>query len=140
VLVPRIAATLEGYPQPRKLAAAVAVSTACGIATAPVLWLQFHAVPLLAVPANALAEPAVAPLLYLAFSAGLTSLLFPPAAAAIAWLNGWCAAYLAGCARLFGSLPGAQIRSGRALLLVLGLGAAGGAYAWRRWQSSPRST
>ena len=139
-LVPRIATTLEGYPLPRKLAAAVAVSTACGIATAPILWVQFQAVPLLTVPANALAEPAVAPLLYLAFGAGLTSLLFPPAAAVIAWLNGWCAAYLAGCARLFGSLPGAQIRSGRALLLVLVLGAAGGAYAWRRWQSSPPST
>jgi competence protein ComEC len=140
VIVPRIAATLEGYPLPGKLAAAVAVATACGIATAPVLWLQFHAVPLLTVPANALAEPAVAPLLCLAFAAGLTSVLFPPAATAIAWLNGWCAAYLAGCARLFGSLPGAQIRSGRALLAVLVLAAAGGAYAWRRWQSSPRPT
>ena len=140
VLVPRIAATLEGYPLPAKLAAAVAVSMACGVATTPILWLQFHAVPLLTVPANALAEPAVAPLLYLAFAAGLTSLLFPPAATAIAWLNGWCAAYLAGCARLFGSLPGAQIRSGRALLAVLVLAAAGGAYAWRRWQSSPRPT
>jgi len=140
VLVPRIAATLEGYPLPAKLAAAVAVSTACGVATTPILWLQFHAVPLLTVPANALAEPAVAPLLYLAFAAGLTSLLFPPAATAIAWLNGWCAAYLAGCARLFGGLPGAQIRSGRALLAVLVLAAAGGAYAWRRWQSSPRPT
>jgi competence protein ComEC len=140
VLVPRIAATLEGYPLPAKLAAAVAVSTACGVATTPILWLQFHAVPLLTVPANALAEPAVAPLLYLAFAAGLTSVLFPPAATAIAWLNGWCAAYLAVCARLFGSLPGAQIRSGRALLAVLVLAAAVGAYAWRRWQSSPRPT
>ena len=140
VLVPRIAATLEGYPLPGKLAAAVAVSLACGVATTPILWLQFHAVPLLTVPANALAEPAVAPLLYLAFAAGLTSPLFPPAATAIAWLNGWCAAYLAGCARLFGSLPGAQIRSGRALIAVLVLAAAGGAYAWRRWQSSPRPT
>ena len=140
VFVHRIAATLEGYPLPAKLAAAVAVSTACGVATTPILWLQFHAVPLLTVPANALAEPAVAPLLYLAFAAGLTSLLFPPAATAIAWLNGWCAAYLAGCARLFGGLPGAQIRSGRALLAVLVLAAAGGAYAWRRWQSSPRPT
>lgn len=140
VLVPRLGTALEGYPLPGKLAAAVAVSTACGLATAPILWLQFHAVPLLTVPANALAEPAVAPLLYLAFAAGLTSLLFPPAATAIAWLNGWCAAYLAGCARLFGSLPGAQVRSGRALLVLVVLVAATGAYAWRRWQSSPRST
>jgi competence protein ComEC len=140
VLVPRFATILEGYPLPAKLAAAIAVSAACGLVTAPILWLQFHAVPLMTVPANALAEPAVAPLLYLAFAAGLTGLLFPPAATAITWLNGWCAAYLAGCARLFGSLPGAQVRSGRALAILLALSAVGAAYAWRRWQSSPRST
>jgi competence protein ComEC len=125
---------------PAKLAAAVGVSTACGVATAPILWLQFHAVPLLTVPANALAEPAVAPLLYLAFAAGLIGLIFPPVASAIAWVNGWAAAYLAGCARLFGGLPGAQIRSGRALAIMFALAAGGAAYAWRRWQSSPRST
>jgi len=140
VAVPRLAAILDGYPLPAKLAAAVAVSTACGVATAPILWLQFHAIPLLTVPANALAEPAVAPLLYLAFATGLTALIFPPAASAIAWVNGWTAAYLAGCARLFGSLPGAQIRSGRALAIVLTLAAGAAAYAWRRWQNSLRST
>jgi competence protein ComEC len=118
----------------------VAVSAACGVVTAPILWFQFHAIPLLTVPANALAEPAVAPLLYLAFAAALTAPIFPPAASAIAWLNGWCAAYLAGCARLFGSLPGAQVRSGRAVVVLLVLVTVGGAYAWRRWQSSPRPT
>jgi competence protein ComEC len=140
VLVPRVAAILEGYPLPAKLAGVVAVSTACGLVTAPLLWFQFHAIPLLTVPANALAEPAVAPLLYLAFAAALTVLLFPPAASAIAWVNGWCAAYLAGCARLFGSLPGAQVRSTRAVIVLLLFASACGAYAWRRWQSSPRST
>jgi competence protein ComEC len=140
VLVPRLARALEGYPVPGKLAGVLAVSTACGVATAPILWLQFHAVPLLTVPANALAAPAVAPLLALAFATALAGLVFPPAASAIAWLNGWCAAYLAGCARLVGALPGAQVRSGRSLLeLVLVLTAAG-AYAWRRWlSSSPRT-
>ena len=140
VFVPRLAVILEGYPLPAKFAAAVAVSAACGLVTAPILWFQFHAVPLLTVPANALAEPAVAPLLYLAFAAALVAPLFPPAATAVAWVNGWCAAYLAGCARLFGSLPGAQVRSGRAVLVLFVLAIAGGAYAWRRWQSSPRST
>jgi competence protein ComEC len=140
VAMPRLATFLDGYPLPAKLAAAVAVSTACGVATAPILWLQFHAVPLLTVPANALAEPVVAPLLYLAFAAGLIGLIFPPAASAIAWVNGWAAAYLAGCARLFGGLPGAQIRSGRALAIMFVLAAGGAAYAWRRWQNSPRST
>src|SRR5439155_127276 len=59
VLAPRLAAALDGYPLPGKIAGFLAISTACGLATAPILWLQFHAVPLLAVPANALAAPAV---------------------------------------------------------------------------------
>jgi competence protein ComEC len=140
VLVPRLLSAFEGYPVPQVLAGILAVSTACAVATAPVLWLQFHALPLLTVPANALAAPAIPPLLALGFAAALVGPMSPPAAAAIAWLNGWCAAYLAGVARLVGGLPGAQVRSGRALvelLLVAGLCAA---YAWRRWlSSSPRT-
>ena len=119
VLVPRLLKAFEGYPLPDALAGVVAVSTACGLATAPILWLQFHALPLLTVPANALAAPAVPPLLALAFAAALVGTVSPPAAGAIAWLNGWCAAYLAACARLVGGLPGAQVRSGRALLALL---------------------
>ena len=52
--------------------------------------------------------------------------------AALTWLAGWCAAYLAFCARLIGGLPFAQVRSARAAAAI-GLGAAlAGAYAWRR--------
>jgi len=140
VLVPKLLSAFEGYPVPQALAGILAVSTACAVATAPVLWVQFHALPLLTVPANALAAPAIPPLLALGFAAALVAPVSPPAAGAIAWLNGWCAEYLAGTARLVGGLPGAQIRSGRALvelLLVAGLFAA---YAWRRWlSSSPRT-
>jgi competence protein ComEC len=140
VLAPRLKRVLDGYPVPGRLAAVLAVSTACGLATAPVLWFQFHAIPLLTVPANAAAAPVVAPLLGLAFASALAGPVSPTAAAAIAWLNGWCAAYLAACARLVGGLPGAQVRSGRALALLVALAAATGAYAWRRWQtSSPRT-
>jgi competence protein ComEC len=140
VLVPRLARVLEGYPLPGKLGAVLAVSGACGLATAPVLWLQFHAVPLLTVPANALAAPAVAPLLGLGFASALAGLVFSPAGTAIAWVNGWCAAYLAVCARVVGGLPGAQVRSGRSLVLLLALTAPVAAYAWRRWQSSSPRT
>ncbi|HEY7018309.1 MAG TPA: ComEC/Rec2 family competence protein [Gaiellaceae bacterium] len=140
LLVPRLMRVLEGYPVPAKLGAALAVSAACGLATAPILWFQFHAVPLLTVPANALAAPAMAPLLGLAFAAALVGPISPPAASAIAWLNGWCAAYLAGCARLVGGLPGAQVTSGRSLLELLAVAAPAAAYAWRRWlSSSPRT-
>jgi len=140
VLAPRLLRRLEGYPLPAKLAGVIAVSTACGVVTAPILWFQFHAVPLLTVPANALAAPAVAPLLALAFAAALAGLISPPAAAALASLNGWCAAYLAACARAVAAVPGAQVTSGRALVELLAVGAVVAAYAWRRWlTSSPRT-
>jgi competence protein ComEC len=118
VLAPPISRRLEGYPVPEKAAQMIAISTACGIATAPVLWLQFHAIPLLTVPANALAAPAAAPILALGLAGALVEPLAPGAATALAWLNGWCAAYLAGCARLVGSLPFAQVRSGRAVTVL----------------------
>ncbi len=41
----------------------IGISAACGIVTAPILWLQFGAIPLWTVPANALAEPAMPVLL-----------------------------------------------------------------------------
>ncbi|MDX6510428.1 MAG: competence protein ComEC [Gaiellaceae bacterium] len=128
---------LEGYPVPRRLAEVLAVSTACGTATAPVAWLQFHAIPLLTVPANAMAAPAVVPLLGLALAAVAVAPFSPGAASALDWLNGWCAAYLAWCARFVGGLPGAQIRSGWAAGALACVALVAAAYAWRRW---PRSS
>ena len=119
VLVPRVSRTLEGYPVPRRLADVVAISAACGFATAPVLWLHFGAVPVFSVVANAIATPVVAPILGLGLaSAGLAQVL-PGAATALAFANGWLAAYLAWCARLVGGLPFAQATSVRALVAGL---------------------
>jgi competence protein ComEC len=117
-LVPRFRRRLDGYPLPRVLVDAVAVSAACGLATAPVMWFQFHAVPLLSVPANALAAPAMVPLLGLALIGAVVAPVAPAATTALAWVNGWLAAYVAGCAQVIGGLPGAQIHSTRALLLL----------------------
>jgi len=44
VVTSRVVRFLEGYPVPRRLAQLIGVSTACGLATAPVTWLQFHQV------------------------------------------------------------------------------------------------
>jgi competence protein ComEC len=130
VLAPRFRRVLDGYPVPRWIADCVAISAACGLSTAPVAWFHFHAVPLVTVPANAAAVPVVAPMLSLALLAAIVPALGP----LLSNLNGWCAAYLAGCARLFGGLPGAQIRSGAAAA-ALGSGVLlVAAYAWRRGQ------
>jgi competence protein ComEC len=131
VLVPRFQRFLEGYPLGR-LRPVISVSAACGLATAPVLWFQFHSLQLLAVPANALAAPAVVPLLGLAFGATAVAPFSGSAAAALAWVNGWCAAYLVAVARVTGGLPFAQIRSTRALLVLLAAALLLAAYASKR--------
>ena len=127
-LAPRIARRLEGYPVPRLLAQCIAISAACGLVTAPISWFHFHAVPLVTVPANLAAAPVVTPLLALA----LLAAVLPPAGPLLAQVDGWCAAYLAGCARFFGGLPGAQIRSPAAAAALAAGVACAAAYAWRR--------
>jgi len=120
VAVPRLERSLAGYPVPRSLAEAVAVSSACGLATAPILLTQFGSVPIYSIPANALAAPVAGPLLGLALITALVAPVLPPLAAALAWVNGWLAAYLAACARLVGGLPYAAAPP-RTALAVIGL-------------------
>ncbi|HEY7003281.1 MAG TPA: ComEC/Rec2 family competence protein [Gaiellaceae bacterium] len=121
VLVPRIENWLEGYPIPQALATVVSVSLACGAVTAPILMLHFQAAPLFTVASNAVAGPVVAPLLGLALLSTALGPVLPETAWALSWINGWLAAYLAGCARLFGSLPHAQLTSWRSLAALAGL-------------------
>jgi competence protein ComEC len=132
VLVPRLKRRLEGYPLPRGVRLGVAVSVACGLATAPIAWLQFHAVPLFSVVANALAAPAMPVLLGLAFAGTAVAPVSPGAASSLAWLNGWCVAYIAGCARLIGGMPFAQVRSGPGVALIAAGLALAAAYALRK--------
>jgi competence protein ComEC len=120
VAVPRLERTFEGYPIPRLLAGVVAVSCACGLATAPILLLQFGGVPLYSVLSNALVAAAVPPCFGLALATALLASVLPPAALAAAWLNGWLAAYIAACARIVGGLPGAQLDS-KVAALILGV-------------------
>ena len=124
LVVPVLERRLEGYPIPRTLATILAVSTGCGIVTAPILWLQFGSVPVLSVPANAMAEPVVAPILALGLGSAVLSPLLPGAALALGWLNGWLVSYLAFCARLVGGLPFARVSSGP---LLIGVAAGAGA-------------
>lgn len=120
LLLPRLRPALEGYPLTDWLRDALAVSTACGAATAPILWLQFGSVPVYSLPANVLVTLAVGPLLGLALVGSLLQPLLPSAAYALAFLNGWIAAYITACARLVGALPFASIGSGAAVCVLLG--------------------
>jgi competence protein ComEC len=140
VVTPRVVRALEGYPIPHLLAQLIGVSTACGLATAPVTWLQFHQISLVTVPANVIGVPIVVEVLSLALLTAAIAPIAPAVAGALAWLNGWGAWLVAECARAFGSLPGAQITSGR-WAAVLGLSAVGAAaYAWRRGERERAET
>jgi competence protein ComEC len=121
VAVPRVDRALEGYPLPAWLRGVLAVSVACGLATAPIVLFHFGSVPVYAVISNALAAPAVGPLLGLALVTSAIEPVSAPAAHVLAWVNGWLAAYVATCARLVAGLPYAELPTvAAALVLVVG--------------------
>ncbi|HEU5363446.1 MAG TPA: ComEC/Rec2 family competence protein [Gaiellaceae bacterium] len=122
---------LEGYPMPAWLRTALAISVACTVVTAPLLWLQFGRVPLYGVAANALVEPVMPLLLGLAFAAAAVDPFAPWLAVELAWLNGWVAAYVAACARVVSALPAAQA-SGSGAALSAAAALASVAFLWRR--------
>ena len=124
VWVPRVRGRLQGYPVPTRLAEGLGIAFVCGLATAPIVLIQFDRAPLYTVPANVLAEPAMPLVLGLGLLSGAVDPVAPGAAAALAWLAGWAAAWLELVARSFASLPGAQIGARAALLVVL-VGAGG---------------
>jgi competence protein ComEC len=122
VVVPRAERVLEGYPIHPWLRGVLAVSAACGLATAPVVLFHFGSVPAYAVLSNAFAAPAVGPLLGIALVTAAVEPVSASAAASLAWVNGWLAAYVAACARVVASLPYAELPTVTAAV-ILGLGA-----------------
>jgi competence protein ComEC len=79
---------------------AAGVSIACTLVTAPIAWWHFGRVSLLAVPANLLALPVVAPILYLGLVAGLLGAVWPPLAEPLLGLADLLAGYLLWVAHL----------------------------------------
>jgi competence protein ComEC len=127
-LAPPLRHFLEGYPLPAHTRDPIALSAACGLATAPISWLHFRQIPLVTIPANVAAAPVVAPMLALALLAAALPALGP----VLAQANGVLAAYLAGCARFFGGLPGAQVKSGAGAAALAAVALLVAAYACSR--------
>jgi competence protein ComEC len=121
-VVPRARSALSGLPLPSRLAEACAVALVCGLVTAPIVLFQFGRAPVYTVPANVVAEPAMPFVLGLGLLSGALDPVSPSAAAALAWLAGWAAAWLELVAGTFGELPGAQVGPHAALLLALATG------------------
>jgi competence protein ComEC len=76
------------------LGQAAAVSVACTVVTAPIVWWHFGRATPLAIPANLLALPAVAPILWLALVAMLARLVWAPLATPLLGLADVLAAYV----------------------------------------------
>ncbi|HEX6459716.1 MAG TPA: ComEC/Rec2 family competence protein [Thermoleophilaceae bacterium] len=109
VLVPGLRRMLNWLPGP--VADGAAITTAATLATAPLLAHHFHAVQLVALPANLLALPVVAPIMWSGMvQAGLGVLGGPsvPLSALLGSLDGLLLDYLRGVARWFGDAPHGQ--------------------------------
>jgi competence protein ComEC len=119
VTLPRVSGVPDGYPIPRGAWDVLVVAVACGVVTAPIVWLHFGSIALWTVPANVAAEPAMPPLIGLALASAALEPVFPGAATALAWLAGWCAAWIAFVARVDAEWPTAQVES-PVVLAILG--------------------
>ena len=124
VVLPRAAGVPDAYPVPRKTWDVLVVAVACGVVTAPIVWLHFGTIPLWTVAANVAAEPAMPPLIALSLAAAALEPFLPGASVALAWLAGWCAAWTALVADVVAGWPSAEVSSP---LWLLGLGAVGAA-------------
>lgn len=93
----------------RPLAFALAVPWAAQAACGPVLLLLDPRVPLMSVPANLLATPALVPATVLGLVATLLAPWAPGLALPVAWLAGLSTGWIAGVAQAFAAVPGARL-------------------------------
>jgi competence protein ComEC len=129
----RIRDAVVARGSPRVLAEAAALTIAATAATAPLLALHFEQVSLVSLPANLLAAPAVAPVMWLGAA---SATLGEPAAGAINVVASLPLAYLAWLGRTAASLPYASVEVGLpGPIAVVAVYAAmgGGVVAARRW-------
>ena len=94
---------------PRPLAEALAVPLAAQVACTPVVVAIAGQASLIAVPANILVAPLVAPVTVLGGAAAVVSLVSPDAAGAIGWLAGLPATWIVTIASYGADLPGAVV-------------------------------
>jgi len=109
LLAPRWRDALRRRGVPRGVAEALAVPAAAQFACSPVIAALSGSVSLVAVPANLLVVPAVAPATVLGVVAAVLSPIWPGGAEAVAWLGQWPARWLVVVARYGADIPGGAI-------------------------------
>ncbi|MBE1492871.1 ComEC/Rec2 family competence protein [Plantactinospora soyae] len=105
LLAPRWRDALRHRGVPAGAAEALAIPAAAQLACAPVVAGLSGTISLVAVPANLLAVPAVAPATVLGVAAAVLSPFWSTGAEAVAWLGGWPAWWLVLVARHGARLP-----------------------------------
>jgi competence protein ComEC len=136
LLAPRWSAALRRHRCPGLLADALAVSAAAGLVTAPVIAGISGRLPLVSLPANLLAAPAVAPATVLGLVAALLAPWAPGPAGAVLWVAGWPVRWLVVVARRAAALPDttAPWPAGWRGALLLGLLVLAAGVALWRWE------
>ncbi|HWC27830.1 MAG TPA: ComEC/Rec2 family competence protein, partial [Solirubrobacteraceae bacterium] len=140
-LVPRLRVRLSAGGAPRGLADALAITAAATLGTAPLIALHFERLSLVSLPANLLAAPAVAPVMWLGTIAGALGQVAPALAAPVAAAAALPLGYLTWLADRLAALPFAEIAvpsPGAAGVLTTYLAAAAAALAWRRLPRAAR--
>jgi len=137
-LVPTLVSRLRRARLPPALAAALAVTVAATIGTAPLIALHFERLSLVSLPANVLAAPAVAAVMWLGAIAGALGQLAPGLAAPVGKVAAVALAYLTWLADRAAALPFAELTIGSpgiggVVAVYLAAGAA--LLVWRRRQA-----
>ncbi len=109
LLAPRWRDALCAHGVPPVVAEALAVPAAAQVACGPVIAMLSGAVSLVAVPANLLAAPAVAPATLLGIAATVLYPLWTNAGTGLAWLASWPARWLVGVAHAGAQIPDATV-------------------------------
>ena len=117
VAVPRLRRRLDGYPVPGPVSDALAVALACSVVTSPIVLFHFDEAPAYTVLANVVAFVAAPLVLGFGLLAAVVDPVSPSAAAGLASLAGWSAAWLELVAQVVAGLPSATVGT-RPLLVV----------------------
>lgn len=137
LLAPGLLAFLRGRGVPTGLAEPLAVAAAAHLVTMPLIAGISGRISVVAVPANLLAEPVVAPVTVLGVLAALGSVIWLPIGVVFAQLAGWPCRWLVWVADYFGSLPGASVPWPAGVAGGLSLASVTAAGCWLcRWPSA----
>ena len=107
---PAIAARLRRRRVPGPLAEAAAMTVAATLGTAPLLAFHFEELSLVSLPANLLAAPAVAPIMWLGMLAAAVGQVAAPLALPLNALNALLLGYVGAVAHTAATVPHAEVR------------------------------